>query len=270
VLHILDSTIKFGEIRDMEKQEKHTILKRVVVFLAVAYLSLLVVVGLFQRRMIFHPSQEQPHSAYAIWETSGTQIGWKNTVELPKHIWLFLHGNTGNALTRDYIIGKIPKGDSLFALEYPGYGVREGTPSMQTVNAAADEAFTILRNKFPGIPIIVVGESIGSGPACILSRHADPPEKIILAVPFDTFVSVAQDRMPLIPAKWMLVDRWDNIDALRGYKGRLEIFAAADDKVIRVRHARRLYKAYPNAVYHELEGVEHKNWWKSSGILSPE
>lgn len=254
----------------MGNQEKHPILKRILVFCVVTYLSIIVVVVMFQRRMIFFPSQEQSRTPYVSWEESGTRIGWKNVVESPKHIWLFLHGNKGNVLTRDYILGCIPKEDSLFAMEYPGYGIREGSPSKQSIDMAADEAFSALREKYHGIPIVVVGESIGSGPACHLAKHANPPEKIILAVPFDNLASVAQDRLPLVPAKLVLVDKWDNVESLRGYKGKLEIYAAEDDKVIAVRHARRLYKMYPDATYHEIKDVQHKLWWEKVGVLAAE
>jgi uncharacterized protein len=254
----------------METPEKHPILKRILIFCAVTYLSALVVVMMFQRRMIFFPSQELPNSRYVPWVESGTQIGWKKAAQSPRHIWLFLHGNKGNVLTRDFIIDHTPPEDFLYAVEYPGYGFRDGSPSKLSIDRAAEEAFDALRRKYTGIPIIVVGESIGSGPACHLAGQPNPPEKIILAVPFDNLPSVAQDKTPLIPAKWMLVDRWDNIEALRGYKGKLEIISAEDDKVIKVRHARKLFKAYPDAEYQELVGTAHKDWWKSVGILSAE
>ena len=253
----------------MKQGEKHPLLKRVIVFCLVTYLSVLVVVGLFQRRLIFFPTHEHPASEYESWNENGMQIGWKRTVGTPKHIWFFLHGNTGNVLTHSYILKCIPKEDSVYAVEYPGYGFRDGKASKQSIDTAADEAFSILREKNPGTPIVVLGESLGSGPASHLARHEKPPEKIILAVPFDNLPSVAQGIIFFLPSKWMLMDRWDNIQSLRNYTGKMEIYALANDKVISVRHARKLRDAFPNAIYHEGEGV-HRDWWMNFGILSTE
>jgi uncharacterized protein len=253
----------------MKKRERHPFLKGLLIFCAIMYLSAMVVVTLFQRRLIFFPSREHPQSQYTQWNEYDSQIGWKKISKSQKHIWLFFHGNRGNVLTRDFILKCIPAEDSVYAVEYPGYGFRNGSPSKRSIDAAADEAFAALRAKNPGVPIVVVGESIGSGPACHLAKHASPPEKIILAVPFDNFPSVAQSRMFYVPAKWLVADRWNNVESLEGYKGKLEIYALSNDKVVPSIHARRLYRAYPDAVYHECDGV-HRDWWKAAGILSAE
>src|ERR1700677_339820 len=99
------------------------------------------------------------------------------------------HGNGGQAAGRDYVLRRMSKEDSLYVLEYPGYGSREGSPSLESINRAASEAYQLLRSQHPNTPVCVLGESIGSGPACALALEKIPPDKIVLVVPFDTLAS---------------------------------------------------------------------------------
>jgi uncharacterized protein len=105
----------------------------------------------------------------------------------------------------------------------------------------------------------VVGESIGSGPASILVLNPRPPAKIVLITPFDVLSRVASDHLPLLPVRLLLRDNWNNTEALRGYQGPLEIFAARDDEVIKIEHARALAASKPSAILHQIDGG-HNQW----------
>ncbi len=149
--------------------------------------------------------------------------------------------------------------------EYPGYGNREGSPSKASFNFAAEEAYRWLRMAYPNIPVCIVGESIGSGPASSLTGLEKPPDKLVLVVPFDNLASVAREHFPLIPAGLVLFDSWDNVEAMKGYSGKLEIYGAIDDRVIPIHHARALAKSLPIAVFHEIPGGH--NDWSQSGMV---
>jgi pimeloyl-ACP methyl ester carboxylesterase len=174
-------------------------------------------------------------------------------------VWLLLHGNAGQAGDRVYALPSFLREDSVFIMEYPGYGMRPGSPSMAAFNAAAEQAYELLKARFPGRPVSVAGESIGSGPASVLARHRPPPDKIVLIVPFDVLSRVARHHVPFVPAELLLRDNWNNIEALRGYRGPVDIFGARDDTIIPVAHARALAASVPSARLHELEGG-HNDW----------
>ena len=63
------------------------------------------------------------------------------------------------------------------------------------IDAAALEAYKLLRARFPGKPVCVAAESIGSGPASTLARAKIPPDKLVFIVPFDNLKSVARDHV---------------------------------------------------------------------------
>jgi uncharacterized protein len=132
-------------------------------------------------------------------------------------------------------------------------------PSMESFNSAAKEAYLLLRQSFPQIPVCVAAESIGNGPACLLATLDPPPDKFVLIAPFDDFSSVARDHFPNFMVKLMLTHKWDNVAALSRYKGPVEIFAAESDTIIHPRHARALADAIPNSNFVLIDGG-HNDW----------
>jgi pimeloyl-ACP methyl ester carboxylesterase len=168
-------------------------------------------------------------------------------------VWLMFHGNAGQASDRGYVRGSLRDTDAVFIVEYPGYGQREGSPSMESINAAAVEAYALLRTLYPGVPIGVIGESLGSGPASYLCSLPDPPARAVLIVPFDNLAAVAKEHIRYLPVSLLMRDKWDNVIALSKYAGRVDIYGALHDSVIPVHHARQLARSLPRATYHEVD-----------------
>jgi uncharacterized protein len=176
-----------------------------------------------------------------------------------------LHGNAGQATDRIYAIPSFSEHDSVFIMEYPGYGVRGNKPSRATFDTAATEAYQLLRKTFPSTPICVVGESIGTGPACTLANQPQPPDKIVLIVPFDNLTSIASEHVSFLPVSLMLEAKWDNTRSLSTYKGPVEIFAAQQDTVIPIEHARKLAATIPSAKFHCIAGG-HNDWSRTGQV----
>ena len=229
------------------------------------FITLLAVIFAFQRKMLYHPTHRPETNGLAAWTLDGRLVGYSRKVARPRNIWLFTHGNAGQAADRVYALQCFSASDSVFFLEYPGYGSRPGSPGKASFNAAAEEAYLWLRTAYPDLPVCVIGESIGSGPASALARLEKRPDKLVLVVPFDNLASVARDHFPMIPAGLLLLDRWDNVETLKGYSGKVEIFGAVDDQVIPVRHARALARSLPQALYHEIPGG-HNDWSQNGAV----
>ncbi len=223
------------------------------------YVLLLAIVYVRQRSLIFFPTHAAPNTRLTPWSDGSRTIGYCRERPAPKTIWLMTHGNAGQAANRDYLLPCLSEEDSLYVLEYPGYGSRPGTPSRESMNQAASEAYRFLRSRFPNTHLCVLGESIGSGPACFLAAEKTPPDKIVLAVPFDSLANVAASHFPFLPVRLLLRDRWNNIEALGHYTGPVDIFAATDDTIIAIRHARTLAKAIPKSKLITIAGG-HNDW----------
>jgi len=170
-----------------------------------------------------------------------------------------LHGNAGQASDRLYAIPSFSSEDSIFILEYPGYGNREGVPSIKAFDCAAKEAYLFLRETYPHIPVCLAGESIGSGPAASLASLNHKPDKFVLIVPFDNLSSVAEDHFPSFLVRLILKNNWDNVEALSNYKGPIDIFGAETDTIITVKHAKNLAAAIQGSKL-TIIGGGHNDW----------
>lgn len=237
--------------------------KRWLVLLSVLYVVMLAAVFGFQRRLLYFPTHDGWRRELQPWTENGKLIGFFRPGRSPRAAWLMIHGNGGQAEDRVYALPCFAAEDAVYILEYPGYGLRPGSPSKDAFNAAAADAYRLLRRSFPGVPVCVAGESIGTGPACSLASQRPAPDKLVLIVPFDRLASAAADHYPFLPVRWLLRDNWDNIASLAGYRGPVEIFGARDDRIIRIRHARALAAAVPDAKFHEISGGH--NEWSTTG-----
>ncbi|MDK9717870.1 MAG: alpha/beta hydrolase [Trichlorobacter sp.] len=231
----------------------------------ITVLGAMALLFLFQRKLLYLPTHHTETNGLAVWGIDGRSIGYARKVGSPQNVWLVTHGNAGQAADRTYVLPCFSDADAVFIMEYPGYGNRTGSPNKSSFDAAAAEAYHWLRKTYPGIPVCLLGESIGSGPAASLAQQKIPPDKIVLVVPFNDLASVAQEQFPLIPARLMLLDRWDNSEALKGYGGKVEIYGAVNDQVIPVHHAKTLADSLTNAVFHAIPGG-HNDWSQSGAV----
>jgi pimeloyl-ACP methyl ester carboxylesterase len=211
------------------------------------------------RNALFFPTHRQDGPGLARWMDHGKVLGVSREVRAPENVWLMLHGNAGQAADRGYALDAFSPRDSVFILEYPGYGLREGQPSRASFDAAAREAYEALRARFTDTPVCVVAESIGSGPAATLGALARPPDKLVFIVPFDNLKSVARDHTSFLPVGLLLAGSWDNVQALAHYDGPMDVFGARRDEVIPVRHARALAASRPQAKLQLIDGL-HNEW----------
>jgi len=238
---------------------------RVVRVLLLIYVGLVVIVYFRQRSMLFFPTHVAPSTQMTPWREGERTIGFCRLVPNAQTVWLMLHGNGGQASEKDYVLPRISDKDSLYVLEYPGYGSRPGKPSLKSINQAASEAYELLRSTYPNTPVCVLGESIGSGPACSLAQEKIPPDKIVLVVPFDTLANVAAGHYPFLPVRLLLRDQWDNVQSMKHFTGPVDIFGATDDTVIPIDHAKALANQIPNAHFFAIPG-RHNEWSEQAQV----
>ena len=215
--------------------------------------------SLLERKLLFYPTHHPHNNSLAPWIIDGQTIGYSRQVENPMNVWLMIHGNGGQSSDRIYAVSSFSESDSVFILEYPGYGIRKGVPSMKSFNRAANEAYALLRSTYPNTPVCIAAESIGSGPALSLAGLDKKPEKFVLLVPFDKLSSVAEEHFPSFIVWLILRDNWNNVEALSKYNGPIDIFGAEADVVIPVNHAKALAASYPGSKMVIIRGG-HNEW----------
>lgn len=251
-----------------------------------SYVGLLLLLAVGQRTLIYLPSRAPANELLAIasaeglapWRNAaGEIIGWHRprpvSTERAANRVIVFHGNAGYALNRTHFIEGLEGLEEgllweVYLFEYPGFGSRAGSPSEESITQAALAAVESLGSD---VPIYLVGESLGSGPASALAQRL--PERfpgLLLVTPYSSLPDVAGVHYPFVPVRWLLRDQWDNVSALSGYPGRLGVILAAEDEVIPVAQGKRLYEAgraakrlwvMPNAGHNGLDFSPGANWW---------
>jgi pimeloyl-ACP methyl ester carboxylesterase len=131
---------------------------------------------------------------------------------------------------------------SVYILEYPGYGARDGQPSQSDFLAAAGEAVSQIPDN---IPLILLGESIGTGVAsATAAAHPERIAGLLLLTPFDNLANVAQHHYPLLPVHWIMRDQYPSAEWLENYRGPVAIILAADDSIVPAKFGQKLHDAY--------------------------
>lgn len=271
-------------------------LLRLLRTIAVCYLLFCVLIGLLQRFLIYHPFHETEPTLLAQasrvgaepWrDASGALLGWKSALRPgppPANRLVIFHGNAGYALHREhYFAGFGDLDDSrtweVLIFEYPGYGARPGKIGEASFIAAGARALETLTAD--PRPIYLLGESLGSGPACALAARF--PQRIaglFLLTPFASLRGVAAHHYPFLPLRLLLRDQWDNTAALRNYGGRVAVLLAAEDEVVTTAQGRRLFDAYagpkrlwtePGARHNDVNFSPSAAWWRevTEFLLAP-
>jgi uncharacterized protein len=266
-----------GPARPWQRGEVHP-LARAALALAVVLGGLLVAVLLLQRRLLYFPDRFEVARALerssrlglVPWlDPTGGLRGWRAVPvagQPPRARLILLHGNAGSALDRSaYLAALQPRGVEVFLLEYPGYGARPGSPSFQTLTAAAVDAVDALAAE--GAPVWLLGESLGSGvAAAATARRPAQVRGLFLVTPFAELAAVARHHYPILPT-WLLLDRWAPLRDLAGWRGPSVVHLAGSDEVVTRGEGERLFAALEGPKRLQVEeGAGHNGLDLSPGL----
>ena len=183
-------------------------------------------------------------------DAQGRLIGWVRPNPRATHRLVVFHGNAGCALDRSYYADAFAGFGNgadweVRIFEYPGYGPRPGPLGKSAFINEGRAALQELLAADPR-PIFLLGESIGSGTACALAADSSAPiAGLALVVPFARLQEVAQEKFRWLPVGLLLRDKFDNVAALAGYRGRVVLVVASEDEVVGSAQGRKLHESCP-------------------------
>ena len=229
-----------------------TILKWLVITLAVIYGSGLVALFLLQRSFLFPiPTRERiaPAAAgfpeveeHVLTTADGEKIiVWHVPAKPGRPVILFFHGNG------DYLAGffgrfrdLIADGIGIVAPAYRGYSGSTGSPSEQGLlkDAAAAYAFTTAR--YDAGRIVVWGFSLGTGVAVAIAAK-QKIGKLILEAPFSSTADVAASLFWYMPVRLVMRDQFRSDQLIARVKVPLLVMHGTDDPAIPIRFGERLF-----------------------------
>ena len=218
-----------------------------------------------QRRMIFPAPSDYPRAAPAGFRIVHTQTddglrltAFYRPAAAGKKTILFFHGNGDNMSGAiEATRGPAAAGHGLMLVEYRGYAGNPGSPGESGLYRDGEAAMRWLAGA--GVDprhIVVVGNSIGSGPATeIAVRHR--VAALILVSGFSDLPSVVQGQVPVVP-RWLVRDRFDNAAKLARVAAPVFLLHGDADGLVRPDNLERLRRAAPDATAHLVAGAGHE------------
>lgn len=236
--------------------------------LALLYVVLVAVAFVSQDRMLYFPDAggtiRPERLGLEPWPSAGPTLGFVSSIRHtnPRGTFLVWHGNAGSAVDRVYYTAALGRrGYRVLLLEYPAYGTREGKLGESSFvtdgRAAAERALDAF-----GQPLYLMGESMGCGVAtAVAAALGDRAAGVVLVTPWNNLPDLAQARYPLLPAKWLTRDRYDNARNLRGYEGPVAMAMCERDEIIPAAHTRRLFESIRSPKHLWIfEESGHNSW----------
>jgi uncharacterized protein len=177
----------------------------------------------------------------------GTKLhGWYVPHHAPRAVILYAHGNAGNVSTRAKTLKDLNERHEAAVLifDYRGYGRSEGTPGEEGLlqDARAARKWLARRTGLDEHEIVLMGRSLGGGVMVDLAAK-DGCRGLILESTFTSMPDVAQRLLPLVPAGWLMTQRFDSLSKIRNYEGPLLQSHGDRDQLIPIAQGKKLFNA---------------------------
>lgn len=175
----------------------------------------------------------------------------------PRAVVFYLHGNGGN------LDGWFSNHDfyrqanvDLFMIDYRGYGKSTGSnvnqfQLLQDVRAA----WAAMVEHYPQTPKLILGRSLGSGPAAILAAEVKPALTVLVS-PYCSLSEMARTAYPYVPTA-ILRYPLDTCGAAARINGPLLLFHGEADTLVPPSQSQRIRDLAPRAELVAIPGAGH-------------
>ncbi len=209
---------------------------------------------LAQCRMMYFPDAQVPvperagvpeMAAVALTTDDGLELlAWYRPPPHSAPTVVFFHGNAGHIGHRGRKVRPLlDAGFGVLLVSWRGYGGNPGSPTEQGLYHDARAALSFLADAgVPSSRVVLYGESLGSGPAVQLATER-PVAAVVLEAPFTSVAEVAQRHYWFLPARHLVLDRFDSLSKITRIGAPLLIVHGEKDRVVPVEMGRALLAA---------------------------
>lgn len=249
------------------------VLRKTLVAAAIAYGIAAGYMYLNQRNFIFVPAGEletpeakglKNVSVDRIAMADGTKVTvWSAEGKSGAPAVLYFHGNSRTLSARHkrfkYVLDS---GYGLYAPTYRGYPGSDGSPSEAAIVSDALEHYD--RLAATGVPVILHGESLGTGVAAAVAEQRPDAALLVLEAPYTVLVDIASQQYPWLPVKMLMKDPMLTRERIKNVESPVLILHGTDDRIIPVGHGKRVFDLAPEPKELKIvDGVSHSDLWKN-------
>lgn len=231
------------------------IMNTLLATLAVIYITILIVMTVFQRQFLYIPDKQiASPEQYGLSGFSEDFIKTSDNITI--QTWfkaaagnmptiIYFNGNASHMGNRAGIYSALTnRGFGLLAISYRGYGKSEGYPTEEGLYRDARAAVEFL-NKTKKIPLsrtMLYGESLGTGVSTKMASEYDFAA-VILQAPYTSASDRAAEIYFFLPVKFIMLDHFSSLERIKRIKSPLLILHGELDEMIPIRHGKSLLEA---------------------------
>jgi uncharacterized protein len=248
---------------------KKTILNSVKV-IVILYTIICILLYFFQEKLIFFPEKIAKDYQFQFnqkfeelnFKTDDDKLlnGILFKADSSKGLIFYLHGNAGSLKGWGEIAQTYTSLNyDLFMLDYRSYGKSEGEISSEKqFYNDVQLVYDILKKKYPENKIIILGYSIGTGPATKLAS-TNNAKLLILQAPYYSLTDMMHNNYPFVP-KFILKYKFETNKFIKQCKMPVVIFHGNTDEVIYYNSSVKLKTLFKkNDTLITLNGQGHNN-----------
>ena len=257
----------------------------ILAVLALLIFVIMQVIRIIAQPRLFHPSRDDSaHQAmlknasmeYIVIPTDqGELSGFLfRQNDGPAPLLLYYGGNSDNAASVLRRLTSTRRGTfqgwNVAMIDYPGYGLSEGTPGDAAFRRMALAAYDTFAAREDVTQIVVMGYSIGTGPASYAASQR-PVDGLILMAPYAEGADLFNTVLDVFygPLKLLISYPMPSIRFARDVAVRPLIFATEQDELVPYASSQRLESAYPNGCdFVTVPGIGHGGFWDSGMVLN--
>lgn len=170
--------------------------------------------------------------------------GWLMTVDKPRGVVIFCHGNAGNISHRvDNLRLFAELGFSVLIFDYRGYGQSGGKPTETGTYLDGEAVYDYLVEvkKIKPEKIVVFGRSMGAGIATYIASKRECGGLIIESA-FSSVPDIGQQLYPFLPVRLLSRYSYDSKTRLKTIHCPLLVAHSPADEIIPFSHGERLFQ----------------------------
>ena len=215
------------------------------------YASVLALMYVFQRRLLYFPDPKrtapaaaglpQAHELHLESIDGERLVAWHVPPDGERLVMLYLHGNAGALnLRAGRFQWLIAEGDGLIALSYRGFGGSSGQPTEEGLINDALAAYDFAIARYPARRIVLWGESLGTAVAIALAAQRKVGG-VILDAPFTSIADVGAAAYPFVPARRLIKDAFRSDLRIAKVTAPILVLHGERDRIVPIRFGERLF-----------------------------
>ena len=243
---------------------------------ALAWLALVALLVLQERRLIFFPARALA-AAPADFGLAAEELAIRTADGVPLHGWwiegpgdrvlIWYHGNAGNISHRlhnaRWFVDRL--GVSVVLVDYRGYGRSGGTPDEAGVYADGLAVYDAVVARAVGPErIVLFGRSLGGAVALEVALRR-PTGAIALESVFRSVRALAREHYPFVPG-FLVRTRMDNVSKVGRVGAPVLVLHGDRDSIVPLSHGQELFaRAAGPARLHVIAGAGHNDTYLVGG-----